>query len=630
MTIANIGQVNVSGLSVPQALVQIVPPQFLFNGVSTNICGIIGTASWGPVNLATEFGGYSQFAGIFGPTINRNFDMGGHVILARAQGAGFFSGVRVTDGTDVAASATVQAGASQATNSVTFVSNPAAATTMTINGSVWTFVNTLTTGLQIRLGANLAATLSVAVATLNPSTDTNTSKISFASTATVLSMTSDLFGTAGNSYTLATNVSGATVGSATFSGGAAGTTGMTLTGKYTGSLGNFVKANVLSGTAANSFKVVVYCPGLATEIFDNLAIGLTGLPAWTAIVAGINGGTSGVRPASNIVIATVGTSTAAPSAGITSLSGGADGAGSVTTAQMVGVDALPRTGMYALRGTGVAQFTLADCSDLTALSTLVAFGIDIGAYGVMSTVMSDTITNASAELSAYGIDSFVVKVIFGDWVVWLDTVNGIPQRVTAPSAVTLGLLGNLSPQENTLNKPINGIIGTQSMVLNRTYSQSDYQTLAAARMDVITVDKSLSNNIIHRLGINTSSNLITFGDEYTRVIFFLAKSINLIGSHYIGANMTPDEMLDAKVALQQFLALAVINGIIYTFDRSQAYQVVLDTSNNTQATAALGYQYAYVKVVIGPIVRYFIINLEGGSSVVISSTPPSAAGITPV
>ena len=88
-------------------------------------------------------------------------------------------------------------------------------------------------------------------------------------------------------------------------------------------------------------------------------------------------------------------------------------------------------------------------------------------------------------------------------------------------------------------------------------------------------------------------------------------------------NMTSTEMTQAKVALQNFLALAQTNGIIYQFNGAQAWQVTLDTTNNTQMTAALGYQYAYVKAVIGPIVRYFIINLEGGSSVVISSTPPS-------
>lgn len=106
------------------------------------------------------------------------------------------------------------------------------------------------------------------------------------------------------------------------------------------------------------------------------------------------------------------------------------------------------------------------------------------------------------------------------------------------------------------------------------------------------------------------------------MVFWLAKSIQVVGAQYVGANMTPTEMLEAKVALQQFLWLAQTNKIIYTFDGSQAYQVVLDTSNNTQMTAALGYQYAYVKAIIGPIVRYFIINLEAGSSVTISDTPP--------
>ena len=53
----------------------------------------------------------------------------------------------------------------------------------------------------------------------------------------------------------------------------------------------------------------------------------------------------------------------------------------------------------------------------------------------------------------------------------------------------------------------------------------------------------------------------------------------------------------------------------------------MDTTNNSQSTAALGYQFAYVKCVYLGIVRYFVINLQGGSSVnvSISTTPPTNA-----
>jgi hypothetical protein len=620
MPIAQIGSVNVSALNVPQALVQIVPPQFLFNGVATNVCGLVGTASWGPVNLATPFGNYAQYASIFGPTINRNYDMGGHVILASAQGAGYFSGVRVTDGTDVAAAAVIPGtGAAQAVGTITFTLNPSAAATITIDGTVWTFVTAYTSGPQILIGATLGATLATAAALLNASSDVNTKLMTYSASATVLTCTAVVYGTAGNAYTLAASAATAT---ATLSGGVAGTTGVTLTAKYTGSLGNSVKVTLAKGQAANSYKVIVSCPNLPTEIFDSIASNLNGLAVWTAITAAINNGTSTVRGPSNILVATVGTATTAPILGSTMLTAGTDGVTTITTAVMIGVDSVPRSGMYALRNQGVAQFDLCDLSDITSLSTQIAFGIDIGAYCIFATPASDTLANAQTELSGYGIDSFVAKVLFGDWIIWNDTVTGTPQRMTSPQAASIGFFGNASPQRNSLNKPIQGIVGTQSTILGKTYSYSDFQTLALARMDVITLDKTISNNFVHRLGINTSSNQVIMGDEYTRVIFFLAKSIQIIGAQYIGANMTATEMLQAKVALQQFLALAQTNGIIYTIGGTQAYQVVLDNSNNTQATAALGYQYAYVKVIIGPIVRYFIINLEGGSSVTISATPP--------
>jgi len=620
MPIAQIGSVNVSALNVPQALVQIVPPQFLFNGVATNVCGLVGTASWGPVNLATPFGNYAQYASIFGPTINRNYDMGGHVILASAQGAGYFSGVRVTDGTDVAAAAVIPGtGAAQAVGTITFTLNPSAAATITIDGTVWTFVTAYTSGPQILIGATLGATLATAAALLNASSDVNTKLMTYSASATVLTCTAVVYGTAGNAYTLAASAATAT---ATLSGGVAGTTGVTLTAKYTGSLGNSVKVTLAKGQAANSYKVIVSCPNLPTEIFDSIASNLNGLAVWTAITAAINNGTSTVRGPSNILVATVGTATTAPILGSTMLTAGTDGVTTITTAVMIGVDSVPRSGMYALRNQGVAQFDLCDLSDITSLSTQIAFGIDIGAYCIFATPASDTLANAQTELSGYGIDSFVAKVLFGDWIIWNDTVTGTPQRMTSPQAASIGFFGNASPQRNSLNKPIQGIVGTQSTILGKTYSYSDFQTLALARMDVITLDKTISNNFVHRLGINTSSNQVIMGDEYTRVIFFLAKSIQIIGAQYIGANMTATEMLQAKVALQQFLALAQTNGIIYTIGGTQAYQVVLDNSNNTQATAALGYQYAYVKAIIGPIVRYFIINLEGGSSVTISATPP--------
>ena len=51
MPIIQQGSVNTTSLIVPDLYVQIVPPQNLvLNGVPTNVLGVVGTASWGPVN----------------------------------------------------------------------------------------------------------------------------------------------------------------------------------------------------------------------------------------------------------------------------------------------------------------------------------------------------------------------------------------------------------------------------------------------------------------------------------------------------------------------------------------------------------------------------------------------------
>src|ERR1700759_2561059 len=104
MAIIQQGSVNTTALVVPDLYVQIVPPQNLvLNGVPTNIIGIVGTASWGPVNEPTIVGSMADYAHSFGALMPRKYDMGTQVATAVHQGAQNFRCVRVTDGTDTAA-----------------------------------------------------------------------------------------------------------------------------------------------------------------------------------------------------------------------------------------------------------------------------------------------------------------------------------------------------------------------------------------------------------------------------------------------------------------------------------------------------------------------------------------------
>src|SRR5271154_46631 len=109
MTIVQQGAINTTALIVPDLYVQIVPPQnLLLNGVPTDVLGMVGTAPWGPVNSPVIVGSMSDFAASFGTLVNRKHDLGTQVAIAVLQGASNFRLVRVTDGTDTAASSVLQ------------------------------------------------------------------------------------------------------------------------------------------------------------------------------------------------------------------------------------------------------------------------------------------------------------------------------------------------------------------------------------------------------------------------------------------------------------------------------------------------------------------------------------------
>ena len=75
MPIVQQGSINTTALSVPNLYVQIVAPQPALNGVPTNILGIVGTATWGPVGSPVICSGPNDAAQLFGPMQARKYDL---------------------------------------------------------------------------------------------------------------------------------------------------------------------------------------------------------------------------------------------------------------------------------------------------------------------------------------------------------------------------------------------------------------------------------------------------------------------------------------------------------------------------------------------------------------------------
>ena len=500
MTIVQQGQINTTALLVPDLIVQIVPPSWtLLNGVPTNILGIVGTATWGPTNSPTIASGVADTAQQFGQMQPRTYDLGTAVAAASLQGAANFRLVRVTDGTDVAASSSI----------------------------------TCSTSAQ--------------------------------ATAIAAAINNGISGLRGPSQLVVASTSSAT---------------LTLTAKYTGTTGNTLKAIIGAGSAATSTQITIALPGGVPEVFNNLG-------------------------------------TATESNSTNSFTGGTDGATTITSSVLIGLDTIPRKGMYALRGTGASVVMLADAFDSTQWTTQVAYGLSEGSYMIMTGPVGDTISNAVSAKATAGIDSYAAKLLFGDWVYINDNVNNVI-RLISPQGFIAGLLANLSPQNSSLNKQLLGIVGTQKSYANQQYSNAELQALGAVGIDVIANPVPGGKYFGARFGHNTSSNAVIHGDNYTRMTNYIAASLNAGMGIYIGQLISPTEMNRAKATLNSFFQNMFQQGMI------QAWKVVLDNTNNPLSRTALGYQQADVKVQYLAINEFFLINVEGGQSVVIrSATTPA-------
>lgn len=114
------------------------------------------------------------------------------------------------------------AGTIAATGSITFSAQPSVSSTITINGTVFTFVASGAVGNQSNIGANLAATLTALAGVLTANGTVGGAFATYAASATVLSITRGVLGSAGNAFTLAASTAPASNGTpsaATLTGG---------------------------------------------------------------------------------------------------------------------------------------------------------------------------------------------------------------------------------------------------------------------------------------------------------------------------------------------------------------------------------------------------------------------------
>ncbi len=510
MPIVQQGSINTTALVVPDLYVQIVPPQNLvLNGVPTNVVGVVGTASWGPVGQPVIVATMADYAHSFGPIVARKYDMGTQVATAVQQGAQNFRCVRVTDNTDAAAQSAVP-----------------------------------------------------------------------------------------------------------------GTT-VTFTALYTGSLGNQIALTLTTGSKANTWRLAISLPGTQPEVFDN--IGGTGASFWTALASAVNQGQGPQRGPSHLVVASAGGATIAPT-GFSIILGtttaGTDGATAVTARDLVGVDMMPRTGMYSLRGQGCGIALLADVDDASQWTTQAHFGLDEGIYMILTGPPGDTTQNAVTVKQQAGLDSYTAKLMFGDWLWWSDQVNGAI-RLVSPQGFVAGRLANLSPEQSSLNKQIYSVIGSQRSGTpgsgqNTSYSTADLAALLSAGIDVICNPQPGGSFWGVRGGHNSSSNAATNGDNYTRLTNYIAATLAAGMGQYVGQVINSDLFARIRATQLSFLQNMLGQGLLGSTDGSLPFSVICDASNNPSSRTGLGYVQSDAQVQYQAINEKFIVNMEGGQTVQVS------------
>lgn len=493
------GAFNISAINVPGGYVNEVAPPQILQGAPSNILGIVGTAKWGPVN-APVICDYAGAVAAFGDMQTGSNDLVTQVYLAALQGCNNFRAVRVTDGTDAAATVT-------------------------------------------------------------------------------------LMDTAGTPAI-----------------------GATLTSLYTGTGGNGMKPTISAGTATGAYTVTLPTPNGQPEQFQNISG--SGATFWQNLVSAINNGQNGLRGPSQAWVATIGTGTAAPNTTtFNTSSGGADGNSSVTSSTLLGTDGTSRTGMYALRATNCSVAFLSGVTDTTTWAAQIALANEEGWEAIFTGAAGQSVASAISAKASASVDDTSFKVLVGDYIYFKDAATG-QTRLVSPQGVSGGLRAALSPELSVLNKQIYGIIGTQKSANNQTYGFPDLSALGTARIDVIGAPSPGGNYFSHLQGINGSSNVATMDDAYTTLTNYLAKSINSGIGIFVGRLQTPDEQREARDFIEDWLEqLKGLNMI-------EGYSVQLDAANNPKNTVAQGYQIASVRVTYFGTVRYFIVNLVGGASVV--------------
>lgn len=631
---------NAASLTAPDIYTQIVAPPSYIRGVPTDVIGLVGTASWGYVNVPTHMGNGQDatlnFGSMSAASLTDPHDMPTDLFLAFGQAGTTGSleawGVRVSDGTDTAAAGVV-AGTSAPLKTATIAGSIANNDVLNIIFTSSAIAGSPLTISVTASGTDTVTTLAAKFVTkINANTVLAALNVFATNLAGVISIYSSAAISPAITYTQSVSPGSETI---TLANGTSLASGITLTAKCTGVLGNSIAGVITAGAQANSFTFTLVPFAGTSEVYSNIPA--TGF--WPALQAAINSGLNGVRGRSQYVTASnANVAVGAPTVQSNALAGGTDGRAGVTTANLLGSNtAFPYTGLWALSGVNPAVGIgwIVGLTDQAAPSSMLPFGQSNAVSVFFSMMEGQTTAQKLTAVQTIGIadPSFLYS---GDWIYMYDQVNAVT-RLVPSTAVIGGMWATLNPSQSALNNPVNMVVGTErNNPVSGTipYTESEVGQLNSAGIVTITNPVPGGSFFGVRTGASTSANPATAPMEYWRMTAFLARSLDQAMGKFVGKNQSqqPNDPLRNAVrsqlnAFTSFLVgIGEIDSAINVCSFSSSPTANPGMGVNTASSVAEHYLFALSQVTYLSSVWFFIMQLQGGTTVV---TVASGQNVTP-
>lgn len=626
---------NPNQLNKPGLYVVIEPPPGYIQAPASNYIFAEGTAAWGP-KYTVLCGSLDQVVQTIGGKVAASYadvhdlPTACEVMFQQTQSStgGIPSGIgiyvkRATDGTDVAAT-----GILLDTTSANEVAQ-LGGSTQTGDEITITIHNSNLTGGQKAVqytvvdGDTSLSVLATSLATAI-SADSDLSALGF--TATPSGTQVQMSMPANKGLTTYTKSVTGTSPKETVALSPAPLTGLTLTAKYTGSLGDSIQTSITAGTKTNTFNLTIVPPAkLQAELYAGLP---GGTAFWAAAADAINHGQGVLRGPSQLLVASNPSGSAAgPALQTVNLSGGTDGRSGVDAADFIGSSSeSPPTGIYQMQALKTAP-SVAVCvglTDNTVFATIQALVDSIAVYSLLSFPTGTSLTTAMTTLRSLAIDTPNISWC-KDWIYWYDSYTG-KRKLVDPAVFFAGRIAALSPEQSPLNKELYGVIGTEfinSLDQFQYYSDTDIGTMQDAGILVATNNPPGGNYWGFPHGSNCCSDAPRHFIEYSRLTNWVAHTLDSTMGKFLGqlqsTRLDDPWRAQVKVSLDTFFE-----------DLKQAFQIdkyknICDKTNNSDSSIAQHFGYADCYARYLSSVQKFIIRFTGGTTVDISVTTISEA-----